>query len=124
MPAATGAKAAAAAPPESGMVVPILTVPVILSLTPDGQSEVSTLKALAPELPPAVVDDPLPPAVVVLPVPTSVFLSLLQAPATSVAAVTATRARAHAERLMTMFPLGWWCWMRRRSPSVVVLGRR
>ena len=42
-PAATGANAAAAAPPDSGIVEPIFTVPVILSFTSDGQFDVSTL---------------------------------------------------------------------------------
>src|SRR5204863_3394032 len=56
-PDATGAKAAATAPPDRGIVEPIFTVPVILSLTSDGQFDVSTL--YAPDVP--LLDDEPPP---------------------------------------------------------------
>src|SRR5262245_7896560 len=95
-PSATGANAAAAAPPESGSVVPIFTVPVILSLTSGGQFEVSTLYG-----PPCAV--PSLPALA--PPPVLVLLSLLHAAAAIASAARSTIRRAGLLRVIKV-PLG------------------
>src|SRR5581483_3041076 len=95
-PCATGANAAAAAPPDSGMVLPILMVPSIFCVASGGQFEVSTLYSP----PPAELLDWLPPLAALPPL----LLSLLHAAASMASDASSTSSLTGLLRVIQVPP--------------------